>query len=291
MERTKRQPKGRPKIGLVLGGGGAKGLAHIGVLKVLEEAAIPIDLIVGTSVGAFIGGAYASGVSIERMIEMAHRIRWSDLGRFRPSRLGLRDGRRMEAFIRAHFPVTRFEELRIPLAVVATEIATGQMRVFTTGDLAFAIRASCAIPGYFTPVLDADGRMLVDGAVVANLPTLVAVTLGAERVIAVDVNAYPIMETPPRNAFQIYTQALAILSFTAQSHMAEHADVLISPDVAAFSWDELERADELIRAGEEATRKRLPDCQALLRRKREGFFRRLRQALLIARHRAVPLRR
>ncbi|GBC82254.1 putative NTE family protein [bacterium HR10] len=290
MEKTKRQSRRRPKIGVVLGGGGAKGLAHIGVLKVLEEAEIPIDGIVGTSVGAFIGGAYASGVPIPQMIEMARRIRWSDLGRLRPSRLGLRDGRRMEDFIRAHFPVTRFEELRIPLAVVATDIATGQMRVFTTGDLAFAIRASCAIPGYFTPALDEEGRMLVDGAIVANLPTLVAVTLGAERVIAVDVNAYPIMETPPRNAFQIYTQALAILSFTAQSYMAEHADVLISPDVASFSWDELERADELIRAGEEAARKRLPDCRALLSR-REGFFRRLRQALLIARHRAVPLRR
>jgi len=288
MERTSHRLRRRPKIGLVLGGGGAKGLAHIGVLKVLEEAGIPIDQIVGTSVGAFIGGAYASGIPIERMIEMARRIRWSDLGRFRPSRLGLRDGRRMEEFIRAHFPVTRFEELRIPLAVVATDIATGQMRVFTTGDLAFAIRASCAIPGYFTPVFDDAGRMLVDGAVVANLPTLVAVTLGAERVIAVDVNAYPIMETPPRNAFQIYTQALAILSFTAQSSMAEHADVLISPDVAAFSWDDLERAEDVIRAGEEAARKRLPDCRALLRRKREGFFHRLRRALFLTRHRAVP---
>jgi NTE family protein len=288
MEKAKRWFTRRPKIGVVLSGGGAKGLAHIGVLKVLEEGEIPIDSIVGTSAGAFIGGAYASGISIPQMIEMARRIRWSDLGRFRPSRLGIRDGRRMEAFIRAHFPVTRFEELRIPLAVVATEIMTGQMRVFTTGDLAFAIRASCAIPGYFTPALDEEGRMLVDGAVVANLPTRVAVTLGAERVIAVDVNAYPILETPPRNAFQIYTQALAILSFTAQSTMVEHADVLISPNVAAFSWDELERAEELIRAGEEAARRCLPQCRALLSR-RSGIFRRWRRALRAARSRAVPL--
>jgi len=290
MEKAKRWFTRRPKIGVVLSGGGAKGLAHIGVLKVLEEEEIPIDSIVGTSAGAFIGGAYASGVSIEQMIEMARRIRWSDLGRFRPSRLGLRDGRRMEAFIRTHFPVTRFEELRIPLAVVATEITTGRIHVFTRGDLAFAIRASCAIPGYFTPARDSEGRMFVDGAVVANLPTLVAVTLGAERVIAVDVNAYPILETPPRNAFQIYTQALAILSFTAQSSMAEHADVLISPDVAAFSWDELERAEELIQAGEEAARRRLPHCRALLSR-RSGIFRRWRRALLVARSRAVPLPR
>jgi NTE family protein len=288
MEKAKRWFTRRPKIGVVLSGGGAKGLAHIGVLKVLEEGEIPIDSIVGTSAGAFIGGAYASGISIPQMIEMARRIRWSDLGRFRPSRLGIRDGRRMEAFIRAHFPVTRFEELRIPLAVVATEIMTGQMRVFTTGDLAFAIRASCAIPGYFTPALDEEGRMLVDGAVVANLPTRVAVTLGAERVIAVDVNAYPILETPPRNAFQIYTQALAILSFMAQSAMVEHADVLISPNVAAFSWDELERAEELIRAGEEAARRCLPQCRALLSR-RSGIFRRWRRALRAAHSRAVPL--
>jgi len=288
MEKAKRWFTRRPKIGVVLSGGGAKGLAHIGVLKVLEEGEIPIDSIVGTSAGAFIGGAYASGISIPQMIEMARRIRWSDLGRFRPSRLGIRDGRRMEAFIRAHFPVTRFEELRIPLAVVATEIMTGQMRVFTTGDLAFAIRASCTIPGYFTPALDEEGRMLVDGAVVANLPTRVAVTLGAERVIAVDVNAYPILETPPRNAFQIYTQALAILSFTAQSAMVEHADVLISPNVAVFSWDELERAEELIRAGEEAARRCLPQCRALLSR-RSGIFRRWRRALRAARSRAVPL--
>ncbi len=280
-----------PKIGLVLGGGGARGLAHIGVLKVLEEAKIPIACIVGTSVGAFIGGAYASGIPLERMIEMARRIRWRDLGPLRPSRFGLRDGRRMEEFIRAHFPVARFEELRIPLAVVATDIATGQMRVFTRGDLAFAIRASCAIPGYFTPVRDEQGRLLVDGAVVANLPTLVAVTLGAERIIAVDVNAYPIMDRPPRNAFQIYTQALAILSFTAQSHMAEQADVLISPDVASFPWDEFRHADELIRAGEEAARKRLPQCRALLRRRPGRFLEQVRRAWLAVRHRAVPLRR
>ncbi|HXF04878.1 MAG TPA: patatin-like phospholipase family protein [Blastocatellia bacterium] len=282
--------KERPKIGLVLGGGGAKGMAHLGVLKVLEEAHFPIDYIAGTSVGAFIGGAYASGVPLNEMIEVAKRVRWNDLGRLTISKMGWRDSSRMEDFIREHFPARTFEELRIPLAVVAADICTGQMRIFTSGDLARAIRASCAIPGFFTPVIDEAGRMLVDGGIVANLPTLVAISLGADRVIAVNVNAHPVLTTPPTNVFQLYFQSLAIMAQTSQHYLMEYADVIVTPDVGSIFWDELDRAEEAIRAGEEAMRQKLPACRQLLRRKREGLLSRLAKALIVDRRRAAPLK-
>jgi NTE family protein len=280
----------RPRIGLVLGGGGAKGLAHLGALKVLEEARFPIDYIAGTSVGAFVGGAYASGIPLDRMIEVARRIRWNDLGRLIISKMGWRDSSRMEDFIRQHFPVKTFEQLRIPLAVVAADICTGEMRIFTSGDVARAIRASCAIPGFFTPVVDEAGRMLVDGGIVANLPTLVAIALGAERVIAINVNAHPLLPAPPSNVFQLYFQSLAIMSRTSQQYLLEYADVIVTPDVGHIFWDELDRAEEAIRAGEHAMRQKMAACRQLLHRRSEGVLSRLAKALTIDRRRAVPLK-
>ena len=181
------------KTALVLGSGAARGLAHIGVLKVLEKAGIKIDLIVGTSMGAMIGGAYAAGLSAQKIEQVACETNWLKVAQVLfPKRLqinGLLDGHRMQDFMAALFGDRQIEELDIPFACVATDIWAGEEIVLNTGSLVRAIRASLSFPFLFTPV-EINGRYLVDGGVVNPLPVSVAREMGAEFVIAVNV-------TPP----------------------------------------------------------------------------------------------
>src|SRR5437762_5241033 len=161
----------RLRIGLALSGGAARGIAHVGVLRALVENGIPIDAIAGASAGSLIGGCFAAGLSIERLEEMAATFRWRHTARLSFSRLGLQSNARMEKFLRANLPVTRFEDLTIPFAALATDLQTGTAVVLRdTGDLTFAIRASNCLPAFYVPVRDPEGKLLVDGGLVANLP-------------------------------------------------------------------------------------------------------------------------
>ncbi len=180
----------RPRLGLALSGGAARGLAHVGVLKVFAEHGVRVDRVAGTSAGALVGGALAAGMSAEEIEKIGRSLRWRDLGRMTVSRLGVQSNAVLEKYVRERFPVSRFEELPTPFAAVATDLRTGAAVVMRDeGDLGFAVRASCAIPGWYVPVTDAKGRQLVDGGLVANLPVSVARALGAEVVVAVDVNS------------------------------------------------------------------------------------------------------
>jgi NTE family protein len=177
-------------VGLALSGGAARGIAHVGVLQALVENQIPIDFIAGTSAGALVGGAAASGMPLSELETLGRNLRWRDIGRMTMSRSGVQSNERLEQYLRERLPATRFEELPIPFAAVATELSTGKAIVLRDrGDVPFAIRASCAIPGWYLPVVDEEGRQLVDGGLVANIPVSVARSLGADIVIAVDVNA------------------------------------------------------------------------------------------------------
>lgn len=151
-----------PRIGLALGGGFARGLAHVGILKVLEEEQIPVDIIAGTSVGSVIAAAYASGMSPKELEEIAALVRFKDFSRWTFSRFGLFSNDKMSVFLKKMLRVKTFEELRIPLAIAATDIITGDAVVFTTGGLVDPVRASCAYPGMFQPVQIGE-RVLVDG--------------------------------------------------------------------------------------------------------------------------------
>src|ERR1041384_6135300 len=178
-----------PTLGLALSGGAARGMAHVGVLRALLENNIRIDCIAGTSAGSMVGGAFAAGMSIDQIAEFGRTLRWRDIGRVTMSRLGVQSNERLEQYLRARMPVARFEHLKIPFAVVATELKTGAAVVMRDeGDVPFAIRASCAIPGWYVPVVDQNGRQLVDGGLVAVVPSTMARALGADIVIAVDVN-------------------------------------------------------------------------------------------------------
>src|SRR5947209_1482500 len=177
-------PSARPRIGVALGGGFARGLAHIGVLHVLEEEGIPVDFIGGTSVGAIVGAMYCSGISVREMTEIAHLVRFRDFARWTVSRLGFCSSERMVSFLAKLTKCATFEELKIPLAVTATDFVTGEGVVFRSGSLCEAIRASCAYPGMFLP-MQHDGRLLVDGLLAYPVPAKPVREMGADRVISI----------------------------------------------------------------------------------------------------------
>lgn len=256
---TDRPPKQlvRPKIGLALGGGFARGLAHIGVLKVLEENHIPIDFVAGTSVGALIGAAYCSGISPKELEEIAHLVRFRDFARWTLSRLGFASNDRMANFLARSLKVKTFEELRIPLAVSATDFATGEAVTLKSGLLVDAVRASCAYPGMFLPV-QVDGRLLIDGMLAHPVPAVPVRELGAERVIAVYLAAHWVNLQGPRHVFDIIGQCFSIAQQRMCSVWQASADVVLEPDVRGFSYDAFDHARELMASGEQAAISALP---------------------------------
>lgn len=256
-----RSPK--PGIGLALGGGFARGFAHLGVLRVLEQNDISVSHIAGTSVGSILGAAYASGAPLSRIISTCSNLRFRDIARWKVSRLGLASNQRLGELIARVFDSTRFEDLRIPLAVVATDLATGDPVVFTQGNLVDAIRSSCAFPGLFEPV-EIGTRCLADGGLVAQVPTVAARQLGATTVLGVSVGIQDGRRDAPTNIFQVVARAVS----AAQKHQLEswekHADLVLRPDVHTLAWDDFERAEEAISAGELAAKRALPRLRKLV---------------------------
>jgi NTE family protein len=247
----------RPRIGIALGGGFARGLAHIGVLKVLEENNIPIDFVAGTSVGSVVGAGYCSGVSPRELEEIARMVKFRDFARWTLSRLGFASNDRMAHFLEKFLKVRTFEELRIPLAVSATDFSSGEAVVLRSGPLVDAVRASCAYPGMFLPV-NINGRLLVDGMLAHPVPTVPVREIGAERVLAVYLSAHWVNLNGPRHIFDVIGQCFSI----AQQRMCQiwqpSADLIVQPDVRGFSYDAFDRAAELIAFGEDAARQALP---------------------------------
>jgi NTE family protein len=262
-------PSSRPGIGLALGGGFARGFAHLGVLQVLEQNHIPISHIAGTSVGSILGAAYASGAPLARIIAICRTLRFRDIARWRVSRLGLASNQRLGGLIERVFEARQFEDLRIPMAVVATDLASGDPVVFTHGNLVDAIRASCAFPGLFQPV-EIGTRCLADGGLVAPVPTQAARELGAAHVVGVSVGMQDGYRGAPSNIFQVVSRAVS----AAQKHQHEvwerHADLVLRPDVQSLAWDDFDRAEEAIEAGAEAARRAVPRIQKLLEKAEEA---------------------
>jgi len=259
----------RPSIGLALGGGFARGFAHLGVLRVFEQHQIPISHIAGTSVGSILGAAYASGAPLARIIDACRTIRFRDFARWRVSRLGLASNHRLGNLIERVFHSRQFEDLRIPLAVVATDLTTGEPVVFTQGNLVDAIRASCAFPGLFEPV-EIGTRCLADGGLVAPVPTRAARDLGATIVVGISVGVQDGHRGAPTNIFQVVSRAVS----AAQKHQLEvwerHADLVLRPDVQSLAWDDFDRAEEAIEAGAVAARRALPRIEKLLGQKKDA---------------------
>jgi NTE family protein len=253
-----------PGIGLALGGGFARGIAHIGVLKVLEEENIPVSLVAGTSVGALIGAAYCSGVTIAELEQMATRVRFKDFARWTLSRYGFASNERMIKFLSSILKVKTFEELEIPLAVTATDFSTGAGVVFHSGPLVDPVRASCAYPGMFLPV-KIRGRLLVDGMLAHAVPTIPLREMGARHVLAVHLRGnWANNDVGPRHLFDVIGQCFAIAQEMNCGVWRAAADLVIDPDVNGFKYDDFERSAELIRSGETATCAALPEIRKWL---------------------------
>lgn len=253
----------RPGVALALGGGFARGFAHLGVLKVLEQNRIPITHIAGTSVGSVFGAAYASGAPLARILATSRTIRFRDIARWSVTRLGLASNHRLGDLVERVFESKHFEDMKIPLAIVATDLASGDPVVFREGPLVGAIRASCAFPGLFEPI-QIGTRWLADGALVAPVPTQAARSFAATLVVGVSVGVHDINRDAPKNMFQVVARAVS----AAQKHQLDtwerHADLVIRPDVGSLAWDDFDRVNEAIEAGAVAAQLAVPRIQKLL---------------------------
>lgn len=261
--RESREPEvRRPRIGLALGGGFARGIAHIGVLRVLLQNEIPIDCIAGTSVGALIAAAYATGVPLEKMERRALSTRFKDFGQWRLSTMGFASNERLENYLYKVSTYRRFEETKIPLAIAATDLGSGQAVYFTEGEIGIALRASCAYPGMFLPV-EHQGKVLVDGFLAAPVPVDAVKRLGGEFVIGVYLDSAPPDERPT-NMIEVIGRSFTIMQRHAQTSWRNKADLVIEPDVGHFAWDDFKQTPQIIAAGEAAARAALPRIRAAL---------------------------
>ena len=253
-----------PLIGLALGGGFARGIAHAGVLKVLEQNHIPIHCIAGVSAGAIVAAAYASGATPAEIALAGCAMRFTDVGRWRLGRLGLVGSERMHRFLERLLKVYQFEEMPLPLGVLATDLSTGEPVPFSGSGLVFdPIRASCSYPGLFQPVRF-QGRLLVDGAMSMEIPAALARQLGATHVISVHLPARG-PGALPSNMFQVVNRCFQIMQGRSEDGWRCDTDVVIAPDVRGVDWDAFARGPQLIEAGESAALAALPAIQEWLK--------------------------
>ncbi|MGI6092975.1 MAG: patatin family protein [Veillonellaceae bacterium] len=252
----------RLKIGLALGSGGLRGLAHVGVLKVLERENIPIDFIAGCSIGSMIGALYCAGHSPDTIVKLAKHLKpryWLD---FVIPKLGIISGDKVLNTISLLTQQKKFSDLNIPLAIVATEINYGREVIFTEGDVAQAVRASTSVPGVFVPHKIGD-MMLVDGAVLNPTPIDIARSMGADVVIAVDL-AHAGVVCNITNVFDVLIQSIDIMERELLKRRHKNCDILIQPDIAHISPSSFEAIDECVRLGEEAASNMMPEIKRII---------------------------
>ena len=248
-----------PRIVLALGGGGARGLAHIGVLQVLEEAAIPIWGITGTSMGALIGATYAARTNLYYLSKLAQYIKWEDLVDIHLPRLGLVNGDRIQSLIDILTKRQSFEELPILFWAVATDLNCGEAVVFRDGPLTPAIRASISIPGVFKPV-ELNGRTYVDGGVVAGVPVQQARKRGGDLVFAVNVG-FDHTQHKVNNIFDVLAKVLDIMGNKLDAYQIRDADLIIRPELGTIGTLEFQFARECIESGRRAAEVILPQIE------------------------------
>ncbi|NQT95081.1 MAG: patatin-like phospholipase family protein [Candidatus Omnitrophica bacterium] len=259
----------KKKIAFVFGGGSARGLAHIGVLRVLRQNNIPVDLVVGTSIGSLLAAICGLGLSLKSIENIADKMKWWDLADFVISKIGFLEGRNLEKLIKESIENKGFKDLKMPLGIVCTDIENGEEVVLTTGSLSRAIRASCSIPGIFMPVR-IGGRLLVDGGLKSNVPSDVAKRMGASFVIAVDVG-YCVKKGKISNIFQMVFQSTQIVGNELNKYEAKEADNVIKVHLSdEFDQMAFHRAKEIIAAGERAAKAAMGSL--IMQLKEEGLM-------------------
>ena len=252
-----------PRIGLALGGGFARGIAHVGVLQVLERHQIPIHCIAGVSAGSIVAAAYASGATPAEIGRAGCAMRFGDVARWSLSRMGFVVSERMKRFLERLLKQDRFENMPIPLGVLATDLCNGESVPFSgTGDVFLPIRASCSYPGLFQPVRS-DTRLLVDGAMSMEIPAQLARQLGATHVISVHLPAQDNC-APPTNMFQVINRCFQIMQTHSEQDWRKESTLVITPDVRHLAWDAFGSGPELIQAGETAALAAIPTIEGWL---------------------------
>lgn len=255
-----------PKIALVLGGGAARGFAHIGVIRVLEQERVPVDLVVGTSVGSLIGAVYASERDSFDLEWTAFQLTQDDIFDFRLMNtvlgMGYAKGEKIEAWLSEKIKQKNIEQLKVPFAAVATDLNWGHKVVLDRGSVAKAVHASSAIPGVFEPVSHV-GKLLVDGGVVDNIPIDVARDKGADLVLAVDISE-DVGNTNIKNVLDVLLQTTNIMFAENVAHLRGGADVLITPKVGSVGMLDFTKKKLCMQAGMEATRAALPRIRAAI---------------------------
>ncbi|MGJ7910567.1 patatin-like phospholipase family protein [Neobacillus sp. LXY-1] len=245
----------QPKIGLALGSGGARGFAHLGVIKVLQESGIPIHLIAGSSMGALVASFYGAGIDFDNLYKYSTVFKRKYFLDFTIPKMGFIAGKKVKEFIQIFTHGKNIEDLSIPIGIVATDLITGEKVIFRKGPIADAVRASISIPGIFVPV-KSNGRILVDGGVTDRVPVSVAKEMGADIVIAVDVSRVK------RNAeitsiYDVIMQSIDIMQNEIVLNSEIAANVMIRPPVESYSSRAFTNIDEIIKSGEEEAKKHL----------------------------------
>lgn len=255
------KPAPVPRIALALGGGAAKGFAHVGVIRQLEKAGLRADIVAGTSAGAVVGAIYASGLSGEQLYRRALAMNEDDLKDFTLSASGFLKGDKLQAFINRQVGRKRIEQLPRRFAAVATNFDTGERSPFTQGDTGLAVRASAAIPNVFQPV-SIKGRRYVDGGLVSPVPVVTARELGADIVIAVDISSKPVQRKS--GLFGTLDQSLTIMNQAALQLELKQADVILRPRVLGVGAADFDQRSRAIREGEKVGREAIPVIRRVL---------------------------
>jgi NTE family protein len=252
-------------VALALGGGFARGFAHLGVLEVLQQAKIPVVAIVGTSIGSLLGAAYADGVSVAELCEFGSRISLRNLIRSRQRASGSSGAGPIAGFVREYLRSRQVEQLPIPTSIVATDLSTGAPHVFSRGSLEVALRASCAFPGLFQPVAH-EGKFLADGCIAAQVPSAIAAQMGATCVLAVGVGTHDRPAVSRRDIIRVRESASFDLAANPTADIAwmQDADLSLQPGVGHIGWMDFSRVSEAYHAGAEATHMALPRIRGLL---------------------------
>ena len=248
------------KIGLALGGGAALGGAHLGVLRALKEHGIEAEFITGTSVGALVAAMYAFGVPLEKMEALARKLNWLDIAGLSPSRYALLTNKKMTKLLEDEIGKVTFEEAPLPLAMLATDISNGQKVVLQSGSIQEATMASTCIPGVFNPVT-IEGRMLVDGGIVENVPVSPLRPMGAQTIIAVDLQSGT-THAQPDHIVDVMMNSFYFLLNSLSSLQNQEADVVIKPDLSDFSMARMNKMDDLMEAGYQEAQKVLTKLKA-----------------------------
>lgn len=258
--------KSRPvRLGLALGGGAARGIAHVGVLQVLWEHGIVVDAIAGTSAGAMVGAMIASGVTPDELADIARASNWWFLAKDISLRGGLLGSGGIERWMRRYIEDKTFRDLRIPLAIITSDIATGETVVFTEGDVAWAARVSASVPGIYAPV-EYEGHLLVDGGITQNVPVETVRQMEVDVVLAVNLNGTFLHHIRPERPIEAMQQAISILQRAHIGKQLENADLVVTPDVKDLGLTDFREAEKFIQLGRKAMEEHLPKLQTILSR-------------------------